>query len=498
MGDELPEFLREVTSKVRSQNRASDFELENCGRHYVLAVTPIRDADYVYVYGHDISQLKEAERELTRLKDRAQRLALYDGLTQLPNRTLLDDRFEQALAHCKRRNTKLVVAFVDLDRFKQVNDIQGHKAGDQLLVAVAQCLRESVRKSDTVARWGGDEFIILAPGIKDVEEAREVCELIKSRVQRRLVDDGVFLTMSMGAAVYPDDGTDSGQLLQSADAALLMVKARARNEVMLYSQSPELESFRESHAIRELLTKAVSERRIDVHYQPIVEAATGLFVGAEALSRWYEEGHGWISPGLFIPLAESMGLIEEIGLIVREKALRFLQRCHRCSHFISLSLNISLRELLRPEFTGELLQQIDQFGLVQDYITLELTESQALLGIHSESTRLQELSAAGFKLSVDDFGQGHSSLASLHEMPVQELKIDIKFVQNLHTEKGRRIVQTIEELSRILKLETVAEGVETREQEHFLQSLGITRLQGYLFSPPLSDDGLIELLDSST
>lgn len=496
VGDELPDFLRELTMKARTQKRATDFELENSGRFYVLAVTPIRDADYVYLYGHDISELKKAERELTRLKDKAQRLALYDGLTQLPNRALLDDRFQHELEYCKRNSTKLVVAFIDLDRFKQVNDTQGHKAGDQLLVCVAKHLQRCIRKSDTVARWGGDEFIILLPGIENVDEAKKVCEDIKERVQKRMAEeDGVFLTMSMGAAIFPDDGPDPGQLLQSADAALLMVKARARNEVILYSECPELASFRENNAIRGLLNRAVSERRIQVHYQPIIDAQSGRIIGAEALARWHEEGHGWISPGMFIPLAESMGIIEELGRTVREEALTFLQECHRQSYFISLSINVSLRELLRSGFTQELLIKIDQCGLVQDHITLELTESQALLGIHSESARMEELVAAGFHLSVDDFGQGHSSLASLHEMPVEELKIDMKFVQNLHTEKGRRIVQTIEELSRILKLETVAEGVETKEQERILQKLGITRLQGFLYSRPLAGDDFLQFLE---
>ncbi|MGK0188763.1 MAG: diguanylate cyclase (GGDEF)-like protein [Verrucomicrobiales bacterium] len=496
VGDKLPDFLRDLTIKARTQKRATDFELENSGRYYVLAVTPIRDADYVYLYGHDISELKMAERELTRLKDNAQRLALYDGLTQLPNRALLDDRFQHELERCKRNGTKLVVAFIDLDRFKQVNDTQGHKAGDQLLICVAKHLQQCIRKSDTVARWGGDEFILLLPGIKGLNQAKSVCEGIKARVQKRMAEeDGVSLTMSMGAAIYPDDGTDPDQLLQSADAALLMVKTRARNEVIFYSESPELASFRESNAIRELLSTAVSEGRIQVHYQPIIDAHTGGIVGAEALARWHEDAHGWISPGLFIPLAESMGLIDELGRSVRETALRYLQECHRKSYFISLSINVSLRELLRAEFTRELLEKIETFGLVQAHITLELTESQALLGIHSESARLEELAAAGFHLSVDDFGQGHSSLASLHEMPVEELKIDMKFVQNLHTEKGQGIVQAIEELSRILKLETVAEGVETKEQERVLQDLGITRLQGYLYSRPLAGDDFLEFLE---
>ncbi|MFT5190128.1 MAG: diguanylate cyclase (GGDEF)-like protein, partial [Verrucomicrobiales bacterium] len=498
VGDSLPTLIRDLTTQARIQERTKDIELEISDRQYSLTVTPIRDADYVYLYGHDISNLKRAERELTRLKDQAQKLALYDRLTELPNRALLDERFIQELAYCKRHDTKLCVAFIDLDRFKQVNDTLGHKAGDELLVLVAKRLTESVRRTDTVARWGGDEFILLLPGIESLEGARTICEVIKERVQKKIAsEDGVFVTMSMGAAICPDDGTAQEQLLQAADAALLMVKSRARNEVIVFGESPELKSFQEKNAIRALLCDAVSDGRIQVHYQPIVDAGTGSIIGAEALARWEEEGHGWISPGMFIPLAESMGLIEEMGRQVQQQALRFLRNCQAQGYFISLSINISIRQLLRSEFTSELLAKTEHYGLLPDQVTLELTESQALLGIHSESARLEELSAAGFHLSIDDFGKGHSSLASLHEMPVEELKIDMQFVRHLHIDKGRRIVQTIEELSRILGMETVAEGVETIEQQRILQELGICRLQGYLFAKPMPEDEFLTFLGHS-
>ncbi len=498
VGECLPTYLCDLMDQARAQNRTTGFELEDSDRHYSLTVTPIRDADYVYLYGHDITDLKKAERELTRLKDKAQKLALYDGLTGLPNRTFLDERFEQELARCRRDGTKLCVAFIDLDRFKEINDRLGHKAGDQHLLMVAKRLRESVRQTDTVARRGGDEFILLLPGIENLESARSICRIIKERTQKTIAaEHGVFVTMSMGAAIYPDDGQDQEELLQAADAALLMVKRRARNGLIVFGESPELKSFKENTTIRALLCDAVSDQRIKVHYQPIVDARTGAICGVESLARWHEEGYGWISPGMFVPLAENMGLIEDLGRQMQEKALRFLMNCQAHGFFIPLSINISLRQLLRSDFTLDLLAKTKQFGLLPDQVTLELTESQALLGIHSETERLEELSSAGFHLSIDDFGQGHSSLASLHEMPVEELKIDIKFVRNLHTARGRRIVQTIEELSRTLEMETVAEGVETEEQKRILQELGICRLQGYLFSKPIPGDEFLALLENS-
>jgi EAL domain-containing protein (putative c-di-GMP-specific phosphodiesterase class I) len=237
--------------------------------------------------------------------------------------------------------------------------------------------------------------------------------------------------------------------------------------------------------MRALLTSAVTERRIQVHYQPIVEAKTGRMVGAEALARWHEEEHGWLPPSLFIPMAESMGLIENLGRQVLEEALRDMERCHREGYSFPLSVNLSLRQLLRSDFTTDLLELMKQCTFKSEQLILEMTESQALLGLDSEARQMEQLSAAGFSLSLDDFGQGYSSLASLHDMPVRELKIDMKFMQHLHTKKGRRIVNAIVALSHTLGLETVAEGVDTQEQWTILKELGVQRLQGFLFSRPL-------------
>ncbi len=498
IGDPLPDFFGDMIASALNQDLIRDVELESAGRSYSLAVTPIKNADYVYVYCHPISSLKETARQLARLKIQAQAQALHDVLTGLPNRTLLMDRFEQAIAHSRRNQRKLVVVFVDLDNFKQINDTRGHEVGDQVLIAVANRLSQAVRKSDTVARWGGDEMILLLPSIRE-QNIRTVCERLKDHVQKQLAkEDGFFVTMSMGAAIFPDDDEDPEQLLQSADAALLLAKNRARNEVIFFGEFEELKSFRQKTHIRALLTSAVTEQRIQVHFQPIVETKTGRTVGAEALARWHEEGHGWLSPGMFIPMAENMGLIEDLSRQVIEQALRHLERCHRQGYSLPLSINLSLRQLLRADFTKDMLELTQQFDLKPEQLILEMTESQALLGLDSEARQMEQLSSSGFSLSIDDFGQGYSSLASLHEMPVRELKIDMKFMRNLHTKKGRRIVKTIVGLSRTLGLETVAEGVETQEQWTILKELGVQRLQGHLFSHPLPAEEFMVFLHSQT
>jgi diguanylate cyclase (GGDEF)-like protein len=499
IGDPVPEFLRHLLGGAHTRDRSVDIELEGAGRIYSVTVTPLEDSGSVFLYGHDVSSLKEAEKQLIRLKDQAQELAMHDVLTGLPNRTLLTDRLDQAIAFTERTRTHLALVYLDLDKFKLINDTQGHKVGDQVLIALANRLRQVVRKSDTVARWGGDELIVLLPGLQD-PDARPICMRLKDTVQKLIAQqDGFFVTMSMGVAIYPTDATEPDQLLQAADAALYLAKSRAGNEVVLFSDNAALKSFRKKDNIRALLKHAIAEDRLQVFFQPIVDARTSRVVGAEALARWFEEGHGAVSPSVFIPLAENAGLIDDLGRQVLEKALRQLNLCHQQGFPLSLAINVSLRQLLRHGFTKDLLLLAKQVGLKLEslsQVTLEITETQALLGITTEARRFQELALAGFRLSIDDFGQGHSSLASLHEMPVEELKIDIQFVQNLHTKKGRRIVQTIVELSRTLGLAMVAEGVETPEQRDILKDMGVQRLQGYLFSKPLPDPEFLAYLKS--
>src|SRR5439155_8578791 len=268
--------------------------------------------------------------------------------------------------------------------------------------------------------------------------------------------------LRMGIAVYPDDAALPETLLQQADMALYLAKSRGRNEVVLFSASEELKAFRPTANLHALLRQAVSEEKIQAHYQPIVSAGTGRVVAIEALARWHQEPLGWISPAHFIPLAENMGLIDQLGRQVFKAAM--LQSNHWQSRGWTLSLNVSLRQILQDDFLKELLDLTVRFGLKPRVLTLEMTESQTLPGLASASRRLQELSQSGFQLSLDDFGQGYSSLASLQELPVNELKIDKEFVLHLPTERGRRIVQAIVALAGTLGIETVAEGVESADQ----------------------------------
>jgi diguanylate cyclase (GGDEF)-like protein len=498
VGTQVPPFLGQFITDVLGKGKRGDIEVTGAGRVFSFAVTPIKDTDYVYLYGHDITNLKAAEKELIRVKDRAQEMALHDALTGLPNRMLLEDRFEQAIAQTERTGKKLAVVFVDLDHFKQVNDTHGHRAGDQLLLTVAAGMKDAVRKTDTVARWGGDELVLLLPEVHGAQEARLVCERIKQIVQKEIAKAHPKspLTMSMGIALYPDDGDMAETLLQEADSALYLAKSHGRNEVIIFGETEELKSYREKAGLRVLLSQALAARNIQVHYQPIVDGRSSRILGVEALARWYEPTVGWISPESFIPVAENAGLIYELGQQVMEQAMQQLHDWQRTGFSLSLSVNISIRQLFKHDFLKDLLELTAKFHLKPAQLVLEVTESQSLLGLPSEGKRLEELFQSGFHLSIDDFGQGYSSLSSLHAMPVSELKIDMKFVRNLHTEKGCQIVQAIVQMARTLNIQTVAEGVEDKDELAMLRQMGVQRMQGYLFSGPLPASEMLALLKS--
>jgi EAL domain-containing protein (putative c-di-GMP-specific phosphodiesterase class I) len=314
-----------------------------------------------------------------------------------------------------------------------------------------------------------------------------VCERLRSTVQSQLASELNFpVTLSMGIALYPDDAELGVELLQQADAALYLAKSRGRDEVVLFSESREIKSMREKANLRSLFSQAVADGRMEAHYQPIVDCATGRIVGVEALARWYEDALGWVPPATFIPLAEEMGLISRLGRRVLELAARQMSIWKKHGLLMSLSVNVSIRQIFKDDFFKELSDLLAKAGLRPTDLILEVTESQALLGLSTEVERLKELSQSGFRLSIDDFGAGYSSLSTLHDLPVHELKIDMKFVHNLQTPKGRRIVQTIVELAHSLGLQTVAEGVEDEAQADILKTMGVTRLQGFRYGRPMS------------
>lgn len=418
-------------------------------------------------------------------------MAMHDALTNLPNRILLEDRIHKTIQLCSRNQRRAAVCFIDLDHFKNINDAYGHKAGDQLLQTLARVLENKLREGDTIARWGGDEFVVLLPDLESVDAVRPVAgDLVDLMRQTFEIEDGaVNATFSMGIAVYPDDGKDVDELLAQADRAMFYAKSQGRNNFQMYADMASRGLGRKELYIQSRLALAIREQRIQVWFQPLVAARPNAqgqqrLVGVEALARWHDPDLGWVSPATFIPMAESLGLISELGQYVQREALAQFRPWRQARPELHLSINVSKRQLFGPDFLDHLLRDAGENGIPPAAITLEVTESVALMEVEFAETRLQQLSAAGFSLSIDDFGTGYASLSQLHDLPVSELKIDISFVRRVHTADGLRMVQAIVSLAQALNLQTVAEGIEDEATAATLRAIGVDVLQGYHFGRP--------------
>lgn len=427
----------------------------------------------------DITAVYLQERRITQL-------ALHDALTQLPNRVLFEEHLHQAIARAQRNQGKVALGFIDLDHFKQINDTLGHKAGDTVLLTLSRRLAATLREVDTLSRWGGDEFVVLLSDNVHQEDFRHVAERLREAARQSIDIQGVEtrLTISIGLAIYPDDAEDAETLMSLADHTMFHAKSVGRNNVQFFRdiEGPVLK--RENVLLQTRLAQAVAARELQVFYQAVVHADTGRIAGLEALARWHDDQDGWIAPDVFIPMAEHLGLIHELGEQVLDHALDRLRAWRDEGHTLPVAINISRAQLFAPHFQENLLTKLRSYHLAPADLVLEITERVALLDIAYESKRLLDLSAAGFGIAIDDFGTGYSGLAQLHQMPIDTLKIDASFTARLDTENGRRIVQAIVQMALALEMETIVEGVEDTVARDYLLSLGVTRMQGKLFGEP--------------
>lgn len=436
--------------------------------------------------GHVIA-LRGVLRDITSSHLQEQRitqLALHDALTQLPNRILLEDHLQQAIARAERNKTKVALGFIDLDHFKHINDTLGHNAGDTVLVTLSKRLQSVLRGIDTLSRWGGDEFVVLLPDVSNEEDFRSVAERLRDVARDSIDLDGVEtkITLSIGFAVYPDDADSPETLMSVADHTMFHAKGIGRNNVQFFQDIHDKTLDRENVQLQTRLNRAIQEGVLQVFYQPVVDVETQRIVTFEALSRWHDDPNGWVAPDVFIPLAEHLGIIQELGEQVFNHSLQRLKSWREMNKLVQASVNISRLQLFAPAFVQNLLRKIDDHGLKPQDIVLEITESVALLDLNYESKRLHELRDAGFSIAIDDFGTGYSSLSQLHKMPVDILKIDTSFTSRLDTEDGRRIVQAIVQMADALSLKMVVEGVEKLETVQYLRSLGVSQMQGHYFS----------------
>ena len=428
----------------------------------------------------DVTQNYAYEKQISHM-------ALHDALTDLPNRVLLEDRIKVALRMARRSGQRVAVCFIDLDHFKNVNDSLGHTAGDQLLKAFARQVKMQMREGDTLSRWGGDEFVLLLPEMGGASDVREVLNKILEGFKGplQLEDTDLVLTFSVGAALFPDDAQDIELLLSQADRALFYAKTQGRNQACLFGEISVKGDGRTELYLQQKLAEAVTNQRIEAWFQPVVDAHTGQCVGAEVLARWHDPTHGWVSPATFIPMAESLGLIRDLGQQIWLQALDAVQAWRAEGHALTVAVNVSKRQFFSHDLVELLLAQLSQRGLKPQDVVLEITESVATQDAAKTAEQLNALDQAGFGLAVDDFGTGYSSLSQLHELPADELKIDISFVRRIHEPAGRSMVHAIVQFAKALNLKTVAEGVEDAATAQALRELGADCLQGYFFAKPM-------------
>jgi len=424
-------------------------------------------------------------------------IATHDALTGLPNRVLLDDRLDQAIMHAERNQQQFAVLVLDLDRFKFINDSLGHHAGDELLNLVATRLRGAVNEVDTVARIGGDEFVLVLGPAAGKPDAQGVAERVIGAMKAPVTIAGVplHISTSVGIAFYPGDATAPDKLLARADAAMYCAKQRGRNNLQCFEAGMDTRT-RERVKLESDLHVALSLQQFELLYQPKVDTATDDFHGAEALIRWRHPEHGVIMPETFIPLAEECGLICAIG----EWVLR--EVCRQCRAWqreglerMRVAVNVSATQFRQGNLFAVIRQAIDEAGLDPRCLEIELTEGAVMTNPEESADILGKLSAMGVLVSVDDFGTGYSSMSYLRRFPIDNLKIDRGFVKDLMTRADdASIVQAIISLAHSLRLKVVAEGVETPEQLRSLRSMGCDQYQGFHFSPPVPAAELVALM----
>ncbi|KRT54350.1 PAS domain S-box/diguanylate cyclase (GGDEF) domain [endosymbiont of Ridgeia piscesae] len=448
-----------------------------------LSVAAIRTeqgavSEYIAVFS-DITQRKESEQQI-----RFQ--ANYDALTGLPNRSLLLDRLTHAINSAEREAWELALLFVDLDQFKIVNDTFGHVMGDELLQHAAERLKSCVRESDTVARFGGDEFIILLQDISGADDAAQIADKVIEKLSRYflLASREVIIGASIGITLFPDDASDSDTLLRNADMAMYRAKETGRNRYQFFTTAMQEQVSIRQH-LEQDLRGAPERNELELHYQPVVSATDGRLVSMEALLRWHHPDQGLIPPDQFIPLAEETGLIGPIGVWVMSTACRQAALWQAQQPGLKIAVNISSRQR-ELGLSANLLELIlQETGLDSSLLTLEMTESLLMEDTEEAVTWLESFKALGVALAIDDFGTGYSSLSYLKRFPVDVLKIDRAFVSDLpDDQEDASLVEAIVAIAQSLELKLIAEGVETAEQAKFLDDIGCDYLQGYHFSKP--------------
>jgi len=467
---------------VHKRSDGEDFPVE-------VTLTPIEldGREIIHTVWNDITERKRNEKKI-------ERLARYDLLTDLPNRRLLQENATGMIESCSRQGKPLGVMYMDLDRFKDINDTQGHEMGDRVLTEVARRLRTCLRETDTVARLGGDEFAFLLPDT-DIERMHSVAGRIVEALEAPFQISGMStrISASIGMVSFPEHGTTLAELLKHADIA--MYRAKDQHSGCCLFQPEQASNVLERVNLERELRQAIDSGKIIPYYQPIVEAHSGRICCVEVLARWPRPGDEQIPPDVFIPMAEATGLINALGASILEQVCRQAERWRGRGMDVRVSLNLSAQELELPQLTAGLLNTLEQHGLDGRVIEIELTESTVMSNATQNVAKLAELKAHHIRVSIDDFGTGYSSLSQLKKLPVDTLKIDQSFVRDMVDDPAdANIVETIVLLARAMGLKTIAEGIETEAQFRAARDMGCDMVQGYLFARPLAPEMLEPIL----
>lgn len=492
------EDLRKQFYSAANENKAGHVELQlySAGIESIFVEMSLSasseggNTSTVWGVCRDVTERKIAQHELYKL-------AHHDILTGLPNRVLLEDRLQQAKAFSHRMNSQFAVLFLDLDRFKIINDTLGHSVGDELLRMVAARLKRTLRETDTVARIGGDEFIILLSSVNDRNDVAGLADkILKSLILPfKLRDHELFITTSLGVCMFPDDDQETEEMMKKADIAMYHAKSLGRNNVQFYNNDMDQNASRR-FVISNSLRRGLEQNEFRVYYQPKVDVASGRIVAMEALARWEHPELGLLSPVEFIQLAEENGLIMQLGeWILRESCLQNMRWQSEGIMDMRVAVNLSGYQLQHTAMLATIRKVLKETGMSPDHLELEITESVIMQNPDFAVSVLSVISALGIHISIDDFGTGYSSLAHLKRFSVNTLKIDKSFVRDVDLSSTDAAIATaIIAMGNSLKLNVIAEGVETQAQYEFLKENNCDQVQGYLFCRPLPPEELIEML----
>lgn len=481
-----------LAMKTVSEEKSSTLRIEDVGSDELSQLTA--------GFNDMLEQIEQRDSELTLHRDRLEHMAHHDSLTGLPNRLLFNDRLKQAIQRAERSKRPIALIFIDLDRFKIINDTLGHDVGDLVLVEAASRLESALRKSDTVARLGGDEFVVILEEFESQQSVAQISRKIIDEISEecQIMDHSLYVTASLGISFYPDNGTDLTTLKRCADIAMFRAKESGRDNYQFYLPGMG-DLARKTLTLESDLRCALEKDQLRLFFQPQISMKSGYVCGAEALLRWDHPQRGMVLPGEFIPLAEETGLIVPMGeWALREACQRGRAWLDRGLGPIRFSVNVSPRQFRQPNLVGRIQTVLEETGLPAHLLELEVTESLLMGDVEDAIRKMNELRRLGVLLAIDDFGSGYSSLSYLKHFPINKLKIDRSFIRDLHQNRhDLAIAASVASLAEVMGLEALAEGVETKDQEEALIGLGIEWAQGFFYQVPLPVDQFEDFLRQS-